>query len=480
MTFHPSVLLLEFNELSPSLMDGWIEDGRLPNFQRLRDESEVYITDAEEQPPYLVPWIQWITVHSGLSYAEHKIFHLGDGPNLHTPCIWDILSNAGYRVWVCGSMNVRYEVPLNGALLPDPWTKDIAPYPETLLPYFRFVRQHVTEYTRDRVRLPLTDYLQFISFVTRHGLSSKTLRSIAAQILSEMRGERRWKRAVILDKLQFDLFSWYWHSIRPHFATFFLNSTAHFQHAYWRNMTPQLFEKQPSTEEQAEYQNAILFGYQEMDKLIGRFLDLVGPHTTVLLCTALSQQPCLLYEEQGGKVFYKVREYQAFLEFCAIHPQSISPVMSESFHLTFEGEDEARDTANRLTGLRVGGRQAMNAQVNGSSVFTGCQIYERLSADALLVTENADRARPFFDLFYQVDTVKSGMHHPDGMLWIRAPQCGRRVHTDKVSLLSIAPTILSMFSLPRPSYMRGESLVGEELASSGSFLQNNRDGRTTA
>jgi len=73
MTREPSVLLLEFNELCPALMDRWIEEGKLPNFQALRTASQVYTTDAEETEANLAPEIQWITVHSGLSYAEHKI-----------------------------------------------------------------------------------------------------------------------------------------------------------------------------------------------------------------------------------------------------------------------------------------------------------------------------------------------------------------------------------------------------------------------
>ncbi|MHC5730644.1 MAG: hypothetical protein ACYTXY_42365, partial [Nostoc sp.] len=63
-----SIILLEFNELCPSLMERFIKEGKLPNFQRLYEQSEVYTTDAEEKPPFIEPWIQWVTVHSGLSY----------------------------------------------------------------------------------------------------------------------------------------------------------------------------------------------------------------------------------------------------------------------------------------------------------------------------------------------------------------------------------------------------------------------------
>ena len=48
---------LEFNELSPTLMDRFIAQGMLPNFARLRQESTVCITDAEIEPPALEPWI---------------------------------------------------------------------------------------------------------------------------------------------------------------------------------------------------------------------------------------------------------------------------------------------------------------------------------------------------------------------------------------------------------------------------------------
>jgi len=43
------VILVEFNELSPVLMDKFIAAGKLPSFERLRGESQVYLTDAQEQ-----------------------------------------------------------------------------------------------------------------------------------------------------------------------------------------------------------------------------------------------------------------------------------------------------------------------------------------------------------------------------------------------------------------------------------------------
>src|SRR5688500_13078564 len=134
------LILLEFNELTPSLMFRFLREGQLPNFKRLHDESQVFTTDAEEEGEDLNPWVQWVTIHSGLSAAEHGISRLSDGHTLRVKSVWDLLSDAGYRVWVCGSMNANYGWPLRGFFLPDPWSSGARPYPAGELDdYYDFV-----------------------------------------------------------------------------------------------------------------------------------------------------------------------------------------------------------------------------------------------------------------------------------------------------------------------------------------------------
>jgi hypothetical protein len=67
----------------------------------------------------------------------------------------------------------------------------------------------------------------------------------------------------------------------------------------------------------------------------------------------------------------------------------------------------------------------------------------------------------FDALFYAVDTTKSGMHHRDGMLWIRPPM-GIHGHAAPgyVPLESLAPTMLSMLGLRPGSAMKGAVLTG--------------------
>lgn len=462
MELNQSVISLEFNELCPPLIQRFIQQGKLPNFQRFYEQSEVYTTDAEEQAPFLEPWIQWVTIHSGVPYSEHQVFLLDEGYKLKSKSIWDILSDAGLKVWICGSMNVSYNSPLNGYIMPDFWSTKITPNSDELLPYFRFVQKQVQEHTNDSVSLNHAEYLRFLGFMSSHGLSINTISAIAQQLIRErITGKYRWQRATIADKLQFDIFRWYYQKIKPHFSTFFLNSTAHFQHMYWRNMEPDKFQVKPSAQEQMEYENAILFGYQEMDQIIGAFLNLVDSNTTLILSTGLSQQPCFTYEKIGGKHLYRPRKFENLLAFAGVTSNyTCSPVMAEEFHIRFENEQDADDAEQLLVALQIDNRPMMRLKRSRAEIFGSCGIFDQLPNDTILTTANKKYSTPFFDIFYQIEEIKSGMHHPDGILWIRKPDKQHSIHNHKVSLLSIAPTILNLFNIPKPDFMKGVVLPG--------------------
>jgi hypothetical protein len=455
----PGVILLEFNELVPRLMNKFMDAGELPNFARLHGESQVHITEADEDHPYLEPWIQWITVHSGVPYSVHKVHDLGDGEKLTAPNIWDLVSDAGGKVWVCGSMNANYKQPLQGWVLPDPWTVKVTPQPaDELAPYFKFISAHVTDYTSEKVRLTPLDYARFVAFMVRHGLSADTAKTIALQLASERRDRKvGWKRAAILDRVQFDLFRSVYRRLQPQLATFFINSTAHFQHVYWRDMEPEHFQIQPDPAHRALHEKSILFGYQAMDRLVGQTLELAGPDTTVVFCTALSQQPCTIYDEKGGKTFFRARDFAEFLPAVGISaPCKVAPVMSQQFHLDFETEDASRDAEAKLGALELAGRgPVMYVVRKGTSVFAGCTIAQAVDAEARINIRGTDRTLRFFDLFYAVDLLKSGMHHRDGMFWIRTPQRRHLVNPDRVPLIQVAPTLLQLMGLPQPATMPG-------------------------
>lgn len=458
------IINAEFNELSPVLMEKFIEAGKLPNFKRLRDESQVFTTEAEDED--LEPWIQWVTMHLGVPFSEHGIDVLGEGHKAGVKSVWDYLSDAGRSVWVCGSMNSSYVSPINGWVLPDPWTTELDPYPAGAMDdYFRFVSANVQEHTRAESPLTRDEQVRFLKFMARHGLSPKTVTAVVGQLARERRGNVHWQRAALLDRFQFDLFRWYFKKHRPDFSTFFLNSTAHYQHRYWRNMEPEHFKIKPEPGEQAVFQDAILYGYQRMDELCGELLDLAGSDTTLMLSTALSQQPYLEAEDTGGKVVFRPNDFDELVALAGIAGSpDTSPVMTESFHVRLGDEARAEDAVSKLERLTLDGAQLLGVDRDGSDVRAGCVINSDVAEDAVIRFEGEDREVPFFDVFYKLDLMKSGMHHPDGILWIRTPDRRHEVIEERVPLVRIAPTQLEMLGVPVPDQMTGEPLQRDSAA----------------
>jgi hypothetical protein len=195
-----------------------------------------------------------------------------------------------------------------------------------------------------------------------------------------------------------------------------------------------------------------------MDKLIARFIELADPDTIIIFATAISQQPCLVYEDQGGKVMYRPRDFSQLMRLAGItEPYTISPVMAEVFNIQLENEDDAASVEAKLGMLHVEGHQAMHLQKKGATITAKCKLHHKVSTSASI--KGREEAVPFFNFFYQLEEMKSGMHNPDGLLWIRMPDKRHRLQSEKVPLASIAPTILQLLTLPCPIHMKAPPLT---------------------
>lgn len=456
------VILLEFNELCPPLLDRWMQQGELPNFRKFFECSQVFTTEADEQSPVnLEPWIQWYSIHTGLPYAEHRVFHLTDGPKAGHEDIWDLATRSGRIVWNCGSMNAKRPPAAGAMFLPDPWCTSEKTQPAELDKYQRFVASAVQERSNTDKPLTRSDYASFLAFMVTHGLRAKTVAAVLAQVLDEWKsnGDAGWKRASMLDRLQFDVFRHYFRANRPDFCTFFLNSTAHYQHSYWRHMEPEIFTAKPPPRELARHKDAILFGYQRMDELLADFFDLEDEDTLLILATALSQQPYLKNEAVGGQHFFRPRNVAALLGSLGIEYEELQPVMAHQYLLRLSDGRAKEDAATKLRNVTFKGNELFDfSEADTRSIYFGCDIKSAVPEDATI--EIAGQRSPFFAVMYQIEEIKSGCHHPDGVLWIKTGH--HRRFPSRVSILDIFPTLVDLLQIEGSSTTRrGRSLVSQ-------------------
>ena len=94
-------LLIELNEINFDFVSQYADIGLLPNLGKLIKRHGVIRTLSEEKYEELEPWIQWVSVHTGKTFAEHRIFRLGDIIHSRVPQIFEQVEQAGLKVGVC-------------------------------------------------------------------------------------------------------------------------------------------------------------------------------------------------------------------------------------------------------------------------------------------------------------------------------------------------------------------------------------------
>ncbi len=456
------VLLIEFNELCPALMDKWIEADVLPNFKKLKDESHTFITEPDVvRPDELEPWIQWFSMHTGQPYEKHGVFDLTDGPKSDEVDIWTYLESNGKKVGSFGSMNVKGFDFDGGFYVPDPWCTSERPAPSEYRPFHKIVSHMVREYTNESAQISLNDYVRFAWFLVTHGMRFRTVYSLAKQLISEKTSklDQYWKRATSLDEIQIDIFRHAYKKFNPDFTTYFSNSTAHLQHSYWRHMSPEEYEIQPDQNAIDTYEGAIQHGYERMDWQIGELMKSVDEETTVIFATALSQQPFLKAESYGGQLFYRPFDFANLLKDLGVEFDSGQPTMTHQFMIDFGNVDEAKAAIERFSDFTLDGTPIFGMHLNDSqeAVYMGCQLRDLIDQDAVIQDRRSNHSVPFYKYFYKIDGMKSGCHHPDGILWVRSGT--PHVHEEKASILDVFPTVTTLCGVPAKADMAGKSLV---------------------
>jgi hypothetical protein len=458
-------LLIEFNELCPTLLETWIESGDLPNFKAFFDRSDVFVSMSDEpDSPNLEPWIQWYSVHTGLSFSQHGVFRLTDGPRQDFEDIWSILLRDGRRVGNFSSMNAKSFSGAGSFYLPDPWCTAELAHPGALETFYRFVATQVQGHYGGERSNVVRDYADLLYFLATHGFRPQTAWSIVRQLLDERSAsvDRKWSRVTIMDELLMDVFAHYWRKTKPCFATFFSNSTAHLQHAYWRYMAPEQFNLPPSARDIQNYGGAILHGYKSLDRVLGRIMRMVPEDTLLIFATALSQQPYTDYDGEGGRYYYRLKDPSGFLQSVGIAPDELEPVMTHQFYARFRDPVNLERALTKLQAVRLGDTSVFDVIRSGDTgVFFGCNLKKPNLESATVDLGDGSPEVRFGELFFQLDAIKSGKHHPQGALWFRTGRHTR--HDQTVSILDVFPTLLEFYGcqLPNDPPRTGRSLLDE-------------------
>lgn len=440
------VLVLELNELCPPIIERMMAAGELPNFKRLHDVSETWVTHTDD--PTLEPWVQWPSFHTGQPESVHGAKELDEGHIIKTRRIWDDLAERGVDSLVFGSMNGATGRPDKVFLVPDPWSAGVPPTDPSFAPFHKFISFHVAEHTNPNAKPGANDALKFISFMLSHGLSIRTITEAMAQITGEKTasGDRKWRRALVLDLMMWDVFASTWSRRKPPFATFFANSTAFLQHRYWRHMQPEAYQVKPPAEEMANYGSAIEESYRHMDRIIGKARQLAGPSARIVLATALSQEANTRYEHIGGKFVYRAHSFRELFKWAGgPQPVSFEPVMTHQAWATFASEADAIEAEKTLEALQSNGRSIMEWRRSGNRILFWCGLISKTEPGFAITHAGRGEQKAFEALFMLVGQVNNSQHCRDGVFWVETADGSARHHSEKLPLEKAYGVMMGMF-----------------------------------
>lgn len=287
-------------------------------------------TLSEEVYEHIEPWIQWVSVHTGKSYAEHKVFRLGDAPGSGLEQIWETLEKRGLKVGAISPMNAGNSLAAPAFFVPDPWTVAPVSGSKVLQRLYRAIAQAVNDNAQARIS-PRSAFDLIVGFLV-YG----RWRNLARYIGDVLRAPRaHWAKALFLDRLLSDCFIKLWQKNRPDFSSLFLNGAAHLQHHYLFNSSAYAGGQRNPAWYVPPGADPVLEVCRLYDQLVGDILSL-DPALRVLIVTGLHQDPV------SAPVYYwRLRDHAAFLRQIGCDFVTVEPRMSRDFVVNFDNAAQA-------------------------------------------------------------------------------------------------------------------------------------------
>ena len=148
-----------------------------------------------------------------------------------------------------------------------------------------------------------------------------------------------------------------------------------------------------------------------------------------------------------------------------ITAQNLQPTMTHQFMLKSSNKLEADRARQKLSAWSYNGEQVfdINERSDENSIYFGNQISSMVPDGVIIHDHYNDKEIKFKKYFYRINEVKSGCHHPDGVLWFKTGKHANMSH--KASILDIFPTIAEIMDTEIPAEIRnfGKSLKDEFL-----------------
>jgi hypothetical protein len=434
-----NLILLELNEINFDVVSQYIvqSPGKFCSLDKLMSGASI-ITTAEDKYEELEPWIQWPSVHTGLSYSEHGIFRLGDVVSSNAPQIFEELEKQNLLVGSISAMNAENRLKNSAYFIPDPWTKTPSGGEFWIQALSLAISQAANDNSQSKV-----SFKTFVTLLLAVIRFAKLRHYTTYLKLALSTSKSRWRKALFLDLLLHDIHLGLRALRTPDFSTLFLNAGAHIQHHYFfssKHVKKGTHLRNPDwyiSEDQDPFEDML----EVYEIIIGDYLSLRD--SDLIIATGLSQKP-----NDKVEFYYRLKNHSTFLDYIGIEYRSVIPRMARDFLIQFDSSEQALAAQQKLNQILIvedGVKLFGEIDNRGQSLFVVLTYPNELhTKTSISVNGSIIFIKPFLTFV----AIKNGMHQAEGYAFFTAGIADYSP-SNRQHVKEIHGSILNYFNVPR-------------------------------
>jgi len=402
MTTHKKKLIfIELNEVNLDIVKKYGTKFNFKFFNNLFFER-LKKTCSEKEYHLLEPWIQWVSIHTGKTAQEHKVFRLGDIQDFYQEQIFENIEKKNRSVGVIGAMNAKNNLINPHYFISDPWTNTNSGPGK----WNKFVANNLSQMinlnSHEKISIKVYINILFILLISFRLINLKTYFKFIIKSLS-----KKWFKALVLDLLLHDIHIKRLKKKSTDFSTIFFNAGAHIQHHYFTNsiycdnkkiQNPDWYinKTEDPIKDMILFYDNILYDYTKIKNY------------EIVLATGLSQKP---YDRV--KYYYRLKNHSNFLNILKINFIKVEPRMTRDFLISFSNKKDLDFASERLEEINLLNKeQIFKFEKRVSSIFVSLVISEEINDNYNLFIEK-NFCIPLKNYVVFV-ALKNGMHNDIG------------------------------------------------------------------
>ena len=411
------LLQIELNEFSFKLMHDYANKYNLVNINYFLGLHHIKTyTNEKVEHRDLDPWIQWVSVHTGMALSEHNVRYLG---SVHSTTrlnqIWDRLSKSEITSGLWSLMNSKYHEDKNILFfLADPWSSNGYVKPHNLEDMVGLPTYYARNYSNLSITMLTLKTIKLLRFIKREKLflSIASFYSIFLHALLHIR-----HISIILFAL-FDLISTlvfcaYKRKFDPDYSVIFINCVAHMQHHCW--------VQKPGW-------NINLFVFRVVDKIFSLLKAVVKDNEALILINGFTQE----YESNDYYCYRQIDPYK-FIKNTNIQFNSIQQGMTNDSLIKFDSPVQMEEMRELLSEAIMNGVKIFYVDIYDSDkliLFYRIDIKDKVFNNANFIFGN--KILRFYDEFKLI-TNRTGSHISDGDIFCKNIEIADRIKNDQIN-----------------------------------------------